>query len=421
MTHWLLCNCTFAKVALNIKTWSPVFPIFCGAKKGIIECSLLAGVFLALLPLTSTVRACFCSQRGETLLNGYGLFLSPAFLLWSPLGPKYCLAPLLLSMGDWDTCQTPQSWLGVCLRCVCCPALADAQHRVPCDCRECCFLVLSPNRWVQPIADCLWNFVSDSSLALLPFCKLLEHSSAFTDSLICTTRRCRVFEWRHADQRSPGARGTCRLGGVLHLSRGIRRAVLWDVPLGLQKRDSESRAVQPVCALYLQRTQRDLWPRDRWDSDSGGRRTEILCRGRAGKGPWSHLLAHLPVSSHPLSTQASVTAETTRPAPTARSVATGTTAIPPRAPPPTASPARALGAPAAPSSPRRRRWCAPTVLPAPLVSPCCFWRKYIRAQSLGDLQILLGCLAPWLQSSKRAKVVHERDLLWIHKMHIRYK
>lgn len=68
MTHWLLCNCTFAKVALNIKTWSPVFPIFCGAKKGIIECSLLAGVFLALLPRTLQSGPAFVAKEQKHCL-----------------------------------------------------------------------------------------------------------------------------------------------------------------------------------------------------------------------------------------------------------------------------------------------------------------------------------------------------------------
>ena len=83
------------------------------------------------------------------------------------------------------------------------------------------------------------------------------------------------------------------------------------------------------------------------------------------------MLAHLPFFSYPLSKQVCVTAETTQPAPTVRGAAMGTMAIPPRAARPTASPARALGARAAPSSRRRRRWCAPAVLPAPPVSLRC--------------------------------------------------
>lgn len=109
--------------------------------------------------------------------------------------------------------------------------------------------------------------MSDYSLALLTFCRLLENRSQFSDSLIHTIHRCWIFGWCHPNKRSPWARGACHLGGVLHLSGGIWRAVLWDVPLRLQKRNSESRAIQSMRALYLQWTQWDLWPWDRWDDD----------------------------------------------------------------------------------------------------------------------------------------------------------
>lgn len=65
--------------------------------------------------------------------------------------------------------------------------------------------------------------------------------------------------------------------------------------------------------------------------------------------------------------QVFVTAETIQLAPTVRSAVMGTMEIQPRAPPPIVSPVHVLGAPVVPSSLRRRRWCAPTVLLAPPV------------------------------------------------------
>lgn len=94
-------------------------------------------------------------------------------------------------------------------------------------------------------------------LMVLTFRELLETGSQFRDSFH-TTRRCRILGRRHPGKCSSWAWGPCNVGGGLHLSRGLRRAVLRDVPLGLQKRDPESRAVQSVRAVRLQRAQRDL-------------------------------------------------------------------------------------------------------------------------------------------------------------------
>lgn len=84
----------------------------------------------------------------------------------------------------------------------------------------------------------------------------------------------------------------------------------------------------------------------------------------------SYLLVHLPAFSYPLSKQVFVTAETIQLAPTVRSVLTGTMEIPQWAAPLIASRVHVPEAQAVQLSLRHRRWCAPTVLLAPPVSPC---------------------------------------------------
>ena len=113
------------------------------------------------------------------------------------------------------------------------------------------------------------------------------------------THRCWLFGWCHPGKRSSWARGPRNLGGVLHLSRGIWRAVLWDVPLGLPKRNPEPWPIQSVCALHLQRAQRDLWPWDRWDGDLWGL-LDLSSLQQAGQEcSLSCSLGHLPVFSTP--------------------------------------------------------------------------------------------------------------------------
>lgn len=134
----------------------------------------------------------------------------------------------------------------------------------------CYFLVIFSNRWIKLMVDCLWNFGCGYPLALLTLQEVLEYESQFSDPLLHIIHRRWIFGWCHPGKRSSRAWGPCNLGGVLHLSCGIWRAVLWDVPLRLQKRNSESWTIQSMCALYLQWAQWDLWPWDRWEDDLWG-------------------------------------------------------------------------------------------------------------------------------------------------------
>lgn len=128
-------------------------------------------------------------------------------------------------------------------------------------------------------------------------------------------------------------------------------------PPGTAERPLAWDPTAPACLAAAMGTARPVILR-RVSSKRGSEGLFFLCWLKKEKNPLASLF------------QAFVTAGITLQALTVRSAVMGTTEMRQQAQPWTASPARALLAPAAPLCPAQRRLCAPAARRAPQVSPC---------------------------------------------------